>query len=63
MRIDCQNQTKGAKGIRNKGWLAIALVMVSPVMLFTASCAKKVVQTQVSTPLNSDQSGNSQEVR
>lgn len=27
--------------MRNKGWLAIALGMMLPVMLFTASCAKK----------------------
>jgi peptidoglycan-associated lipoprotein len=32
--------------MRKKGWLAIALVMILPVMLFMASCAKKVVQTQ-----------------
>ena len=35
--------------MRNKGWLAIALAMVLPVMLFTASCAKKVVKTQTQT--------------
>jgi len=27
--------------MRNKGWLAIALVMVLPIMLFTASCSKQ----------------------
>lgn len=32
--------------MKNKGWLAIALVMILPVMLFTASCSKKVVQSQ-----------------
>ncbi len=33
--------------MRNKGWLAIALVMIFPVMFITASCAKKkVVQAQ-----------------
>ncbi len=32
--------------MRNNVWLAIALVMVLPVMLFTASCTKKAVQTQ-----------------
>lgn len=35
--------------MRNKGWSAIALAMVLPVMLFTASCAKKVVQTRTET--------------
>ncbi len=32
--------------MRKNVWLAIALVMTLPVMLFTASCTKKVVQTQ-----------------
>ena len=32
--------------MRNKGWSPVALAMVLPVMLFTASCAKKVVKTQ-----------------
>ncbi|MEJ2252771.1 MAG: peptidoglycan-associated lipoprotein Pal [Nitrospirota bacterium] len=32
--------------MRNKVWLAIALVMILPVMVFTASCTKEVVQTQ-----------------
>lgn len=37
--------------MRNKGWLAIALVMIFPVMLFTASCSKKAVKTHSeSTP-------------
>ena len=35
--------------MRNKGWSAIALAMVLPVMLFTASCSKKVVKTQTET--------------
>lgn len=35
--------------MRNKGWSAIALAMVLPAMLFTASCAKKMVQTQTQT--------------
>lgn len=35
--------------MRNRGWLAIAPVMVSLVMLFTASCAKKVVRTETQT--------------
>jgi peptidoglycan-associated lipoprotein len=32
--------------MKNKGWLAVALVMVLPVMLFMASCSKKAVKTQ-----------------
>lgn len=32
--------------MRKKVWLAIALVMVLPVVLFTASCTKEVVQTE-----------------
>ena len=32
--------------MRKKVWFAIALVMILPVMLFTASCTKKVVQTR-----------------
>jgi peptidoglycan-associated lipoprotein len=32
--------------MRRKVWLAIALVMVLPVMFFTASCSKKMVQTE-----------------
>ncbi len=32
--------------MRKNVWLAIALVMTLPVMLFTASCTKKAVQTQ-----------------
>jgi peptidoglycan-associated lipoprotein len=32
--------------MRNKGWSVIALLMILPVMLFMASCAKKGVQTQ-----------------
>ncbi len=32
--------------MRSRGWLAIALAMVLAVTLFTASCSKKVVQTQ-----------------
>jgi peptidoglycan-associated lipoprotein len=35
--------------MRNKGWLAIALLMILPVMLFTTSCAKKGAQTQSSS--------------
>jgi len=35
--------------MRNKGWPAIALAMILPVMIFTASCAKKVVQTRTET--------------
>ena len=35
--------------MRNKGWSAIALAMGLPVMLFTASCSKKVVKTQTET--------------
>jgi peptidoglycan-associated lipoprotein len=33
--------------MRNNVWLAIALAMILPGMLFTASCAKKVVQTDL----------------
>jgi hypothetical protein len=32
MRIDCQNQNKGAKGIRNKGWFEPELLKKSPVV-------------------------------
>jgi peptidoglycan-associated lipoprotein len=32
--------------MRSKGWLAIALVMVLPIMLFTASCSKQAAQTK-----------------
>ena len=32
--------------MRKNLWLAIALVMILPVMFFTASCAKKIVQTE-----------------
>ncbi len=32
--------------MRKNVWLAIALVMVLPVLFFTASCAKKIVETQ-----------------
>lgn len=32
--------------MRNKGWMAIALVVIFAGMFFTASCAKKVVKTQ-----------------
>ena len=32
--------------MRKSLWLAIALVMILPVMFFTASCAKKIVQTE-----------------
>ena len=32
--------------MRKKAWLAIALVMIFPVMLFTTSCTKTMVQTQ-----------------
>ena len=32
--------------MRNNIWLAIALVMISPAMLFTASCGKKVLQSE-----------------
>jgi hypothetical protein len=32
--------------MRKKLWLAIALVIILPVMLFTASCTKTVVKTQ-----------------
>jgi peptidoglycan-associated lipoprotein len=32
--------------MRKKVWLALALVMIFPVMLFTASCTKTMVQTQ-----------------
>ena len=35
--------------MKKKGWLAIDLVMVLAVILFTASCGKKVVQTQAET--------------
>lgn len=35
--------------MRNKGWSVIALAIVLPVGLFTASCAKKMVQTQTQT--------------
>lgn len=35
--------------MRNKGWSAIALAMALTVMLFTASCAKKVVRTESQT--------------
>src|SRR5512146_2475390 len=35
--------------MRNKGWSAIALAMVLPVIFFRASCAKKVVQTRAET--------------
>ena len=33
--------------MRKNIWLAIALVMILPAMFFTASCTKKVVQTQL----------------
>jgi peptidoglycan-associated lipoprotein len=33
--------------MRSNVWLAITLAMILPVMLFTASCAKKVVQTDL----------------
>lgn len=32
--------------MRSKGWLAVALVMVLPIMLFTASCSKQAAQTK-----------------
>jgi peptidoglycan-associated lipoprotein len=32
--------------MRKKVWLAIALVMILPVVFFSASCTKKVVQTE-----------------
>jgi peptidoglycan-associated lipoprotein len=32
--------------MRKKVWLALALVMIFPVILFTASCTKTMVQTQ-----------------
>ncbi len=32
--------------MRNKGWLAIALVLALPAAVFTASCSKNVVQSQ-----------------
>ena len=32
--------------MRKNIWLAIALVMISPAMLFTASCGKKVLQSE-----------------
>jgi peptidoglycan-associated lipoprotein len=35
--------------MRRNGWSPIALAMVLPVMLFTASCAKKVVRTETQT--------------
>jgi len=33
--------------MRKNVWLAIALVMILPVMFFTGSCTQKVVQTQI----------------
>lgn len=35
--------------MREKGWSPVALAMVLPVVLFTASCAKKVVRTETQT--------------
>ncbi len=35
--------------MRSRGWLAVVPAMVLPVMLLTASCGKKVVQSQVQT--------------
>ncbi len=35
--------------MRSKGWLAVALVMALAVMSFTASCARKAVQTRTET--------------
>jgi len=32
--------------MRSRGWLAIALVMVMPIMLFTASCSKQAARTK-----------------
>jgi peptidoglycan-associated lipoprotein len=36
--------------MRKNLWLAIALLMILPVMFFTASCAKKVVQSEPLPP-------------
>jgi peptidoglycan-associated lipoprotein len=41
-----RRQNKGENGMRREGWLAIALVLVLPVMLFTASCSKQAAQTK-----------------
>jgi len=56
--------------MRKNVWLAIALVMILPAMLFTVSCSKKVMQTEpVSTTqpdvqkASDDQSGRLQEDR
>jgi peptidoglycan-associated lipoprotein len=49
MSIDCQTREKGAMGMRNRGWLAIALITISLVLLVTASCSKKAVRTQTQT--------------
>jgi len=41
--------------MRNKGWLAVALGVMLPVMVFTVSCAKKtVVQSQPESMTGSD---------
>jgi peptidoglycan-associated lipoprotein len=32
--------------MKKNAWLSISLVMILPIMLFTASCSKKVVKTQ-----------------
>lgn len=32
--------------MKRNAWLSISLVMILPIMLFTASCSKKVVKTQ-----------------
>ncbi len=35
--------------MRTRGWLAVALAMALPAMVFTASCSRKVVQSQTGT--------------
>ena len=54
--------------MRKHVWLAVALVMILPAMLFTVSCSKKVMQTEpVSTTqpevqkASDDQAGRLQE--
>ena len=53
--------------MRKNIWLAIALVMILPAMFFTASCTKKVVQTQLvptpqaEVPMASDRSAEEAE--